>query len=34
MAVQLGARVIEIEAPFDPEGGAYDAPHAHAHAHA
>jgi urease accessory protein len=23
MAVQLGARVIEIEAPFDPEGGAY-----------
>jgi urease accessory protein len=34
----LGARVIEIEAPFDPEGGAY-AGHAHApegasHAHA
>ena len=31
----LGARVIEIEAPFDPEGGAY-AGHAHAeepHAH-
>ena len=27
----LGARVIEIEAPFDPEGGAYaDAFHAHA----
>src|SRR6476646_11154941 len=25
----LGARVIEIEAPFDPEGGAY-AEHAHA----
>jgi urease accessory protein len=23
----LGARVIEIEAPFDPEGGAYAAPH-------
>jgi urease accessory protein len=23
MAVQLGARVAEIEAPFDPEGGAY-----------
>jgi urease accessory protein len=23
MAVQLGARVIEIEGPFDPEGGAY-----------
>ncbi|RYX86301.1 MAG: urease accessory protein UreE [Bradyrhizobiaceae bacterium] len=30
----LGARVVEIEAPFDPEGGAYAAPHqpqAHAH---
>ncbi len=34
MAAGLGARVIEIEAPFDPEGGAYDAarPHDH-HAH-
>ncbi len=32
MAVQLGARVIEIEAPFDPEGGAYAAaPHHHQH---
>jgi urease accessory protein len=31
----LGGRVIEIEAPFDPEGGAYSsAPHAHASAHA
>ena len=31
----LGARVIEIEAPFDPEGGAYaGAAHAHAEAHA
>ena len=30
----LGARVIEIEAPFDPEGGAYAvAGHAHEHAH-
>jgi urease accessory protein len=30
----LGARVIEIEAPFDPEGGAYaGAGHAHDHAH-
>jgi urease accessory protein len=29
----LGARVIEIEAPFDPEGGAYAAAHA-AHDHA
>jgi urease accessory protein len=28
----LGARVIEIEAPFDPEGGAY-AGAAHGHAH-
>ena len=27
MAKQLGADVIEIEAPFDPEGGAY--PHQH-----
>jgi urease accessory protein len=25
LAVQLGARVAEIEAPFDPEGGAYAA---------
>ena len=31
MAVSLGARVIEIEAPFEPEGGAYQRPHAHAH---
>jgi urease accessory protein len=31
MVKGLGARVIEIEAPFDPEGGAYaDAGHAHA----
>jgi urease accessory protein len=33
----LGARVIEIEAPFDPEGGAYEDPgqtgEAHAHHH-
>jgi urease accessory protein len=42
MAVQLGAQVIEIAAPFDPEGGAYAAPtnahrhddHAHSHHHA
>jgi urease accessory protein len=37
MAAQLGARVIEIEAPFDPEGGAYAAPgdghHDHVHDH-
>jgi urease accessory protein len=32
MVKGLGARVIEIEAPFDPEGGAYAAPtHGHAH---
>ena len=36
MVKGLGARIIEIEAPFDPEGGAYAAAHAHApeHAHA
>jgi len=32
MAAKLGARVIEIEAPFDPEGGAYQTPvHSHGH---
>jgi urease accessory protein len=30
MVQGLGARVIEIEAPFDPEGGAYAEGHAHA----
>lgn len=30
----LGARVIEIEAPFDPEGGAYAAPQGGGHGHA
>jgi len=39
MVKGLGARVIEIEAPFDPEGGAYAGGHAHApasdtHSHA
>ncbi len=40
MVKGLGARVIEIEAPFDPEGGAYaggghvHAPEHHAHDHA
>jgi urease accessory protein len=29
----LGARLTEIEAPFDPEGGAYAAPDAHQHSH-
>ena len=34
MVQGLGARVIEIEAPFDPEGGAYaDAGHAHGDSH-
>jgi urease accessory protein len=35
MVQGLGARIIEIEAPFDPEGGAYaDAGHASEHGHA
>src|ERR1700737_3788141 len=29
MVKGLGARVIETEAPFDPEGGAYNGGHAH-----
>ena len=35
MAKQLGAKVTEIEAPFDPEGGAYEggAPHQDTHSH-
>jgi urease accessory protein len=37
MAARLGARVIEIEAPFDPESGAYATPdnghHEHVHDH-
>jgi urease accessory protein len=36
MVTGLGARIIEIEAPFDPEGGAYAAVHAdsdYAHGH-
>src|SRR5262245_17811494 len=35
MVKGLGARVVEIEAPFDPEGGAYAGGHHHGHeAHA
>jgi urease accessory protein len=34
MVKGLGARVIEIEAPFDPEGGAYAGGGGHAHASA
>jgi urease accessory protein len=34
MVKGLGARIIEIEAPFDPEGGAYaEASHAHGETH-
>jgi urease accessory protein len=29
MARQLGAQVVEVAAPFDPEGGAYAAPSSH-----
>jgi len=29
----LGAKVMLIEAPFEPEGGAYESSHAHGHAH-
>src|SRR6476660_1852094 len=32
MVKGLGAKVMEIEAPFDPEGGAYARGHAHAEA--
>jgi urease accessory protein len=31
MVRKLGARVSHIEAPFEPEGGAYDSTQAHAH---
>jgi urease accessory protein len=31
MAARLGAKVREIDAPFDPEGGAYAETNAHAH---
>ena len=33
MVRKLGARVSHIEAPFEPEGGAYDSTQAHAHDH-
>ncbi len=29
----LGARLVRIEAPFEPEGGAYEAAHGHEHEH-
>jgi urease accessory protein len=34
LAAQLGAQVVEIEAPFDPEGGAYADAHHNGHDHA
>jgi urease accessory protein len=33
MLAGLGATVQHIEAPFDPEAGAYDGQHAHGHVH-
>ncbi len=33
LATQLGAQVIALEAPFEPEAGAYHGAHAHADAH-
>ena len=33
LLASLGARVALIEAPFEPEGGAYASSHAHDHAH-
>jgi urease accessory protein len=29
----LGAKLVLIEAPFEPEGGAYESAHGHAHGH-
>lgn len=34
MLAGLGARVEHVEAPFEPEAGAYDAAHGHSHGHA
>jgi len=33
LLASLGAKVTAIEAPFEPEGGAYEAAHAQGHAH-
>lgn len=33
LARQLGADVADVEAPFSPEGGAYEDTHRHAHEH-
>jgi len=34
MVESLGGTVMEVEAPFDPEGGAFAHGHSHSHAHA
>jgi urease accessory protein len=33
LLTSLGAKVVVIEAPFEPEGGAYASSHGHGHAH-
>ncbi len=33
LLARLGAKIVAIEAPFDPEGGAYTPAHAHDHGH-
>lgn len=33
LLTSLGAKLASIEAPFEPEGGAYESSHGHAHAH-
>jgi urease accessory protein len=33
MLIGLGADVVDVQAPFDPEGGAYGDHHAHEHGH-
>ena len=33
LLTSLGANPVRLEAPFEPEGGAYEAAHAHDHAH-
>jgi urease accessory protein len=33
MLAKLGAQLLEVEAPFTPEGGAYGHGRTHAHSH-
>jgi len=33
LATQLGAHIVALEAPFEPEAGAYDGGHAHGETH-